>query len=346
MDDLTLLAAKKLRAYENEHPLQALIGGFTPGVGQASSLAALRDPDAPWWEKGLSSLEFLPVAGGAAKAVIVGAKIADKSPALKASLMRAKELAAALRGSTDATPVTRGAKEMREFLAGDPRSNDLIHNETDWFIEPDSKQWATEIDDSMSSPDLEMIRQLRMNNPKLNAITEMKLGDSMIHPKLYKVDDTISDMTQEIDPAMSVGAGHHRGWEDTIRNGVPDESSLDSISKFRRAQLHETAHGLARRHGYNTGANFKATPGKDEVDKWRNYMGNPGEIIANVTALRRNMTPMARKKFSFHRMMDEERARIMAFKTMDDVRYADDTDLKKWMTDRGMDPEEHLVRGP
>lgn len=79
--DTSLEAAKKIRAYEAKHPWQAIAGGFTPGVGQVSAAAALRDPDAPWWEKALSAPGLLPSAGGASKAIVLLArKLAKTNP--------------------------------------------------------------------------------------------------------------------------------------------------------------------------------------------------------------------------------------------------------------------------
>jgi hypothetical protein len=69
--DPTLTVAQKLRAYEAKHPLQAIAGGFVPGLGQASSAAALRDPEAPWWEKALNAPGLLPGVGGASKAIVL-----------------------------------------------------------------------------------------------------------------------------------------------------------------------------------------------------------------------------------------------------------------------------------
>jgi hypothetical protein len=63
-----------------------------------------------------------------------------------------------------------------------------------------------------------------------------------------------------------------------------------------------------------------------------------------VAALRRNMTPDARRKFPFYRHMDEERARLMDPNQV--KRYADEEDLKRMLRDRGLDPDEMLVKGP
>ena len=56
-----LAAARTLRKWEEANPGAATLAGFIPPLAIAQSAAALRDPDAPTWEKALSSLDFGPM---------------------------------------------------------------------------------------------------------------------------------------------------------------------------------------------------------------------------------------------------------------------------------------------
>ena len=82
MSSTAIDLAKKLRAYEEEHPFQAAAAGFNPVYGAASGAAAIADPDAAWWEKVLGGVGGVPGLGGASKATVLLASRLRKYPNL------------------------------------------------------------------------------------------------------------------------------------------------------------------------------------------------------------------------------------------------------------------------
>lgn len=340
MADPTLVAAQKLRAYEEEHPVQAIIGGFTPGVGQASSAAALRDPEAPWWEKGLAVPGLIPGIGGAAKAIVIGARIAKGNEALEGSLKAAKALAAKVRGSNPEAPVTRGAKGMKELLAGDPRINDQIHKETGWWIDPDSGEWKTELSDHLAYPDYEYMDQMLTNYPKEGgALVLGQLDEVMTHPELAKLPEGRKMMSEVMvehnNPKVGRG-GEYSPTEDTIRFGEDVEPDAGKMRRIREVLLHEKQHGIQEREGFKGRGTSPEAAGS-----YQKYLEDLGEMESRLVQLRRNMTPEARRKLPFHRHLEIERARLM---NPDEFgRTANETDLKRAMMLRNLDPEEMLT---
>ena len=75
-----LALVKKLRKYEEDHPVQAIAANFNPAYGAVSSGAAIADPEAPWWEKLLSAPGLIPGLGGASKATVILASRLRKYP--------------------------------------------------------------------------------------------------------------------------------------------------------------------------------------------------------------------------------------------------------------------------
>jgi hypothetical protein len=337
--DPTLVAAQKLRAYEEAHPVQAILGGFTPGIGQASAAAALRDPDAPWWEKGLNAVGLVPGAGGAAKALVIGAKMAKGSDALEGSLKMAQKLALKIRKAEESADPSKGARGISDLVQGDPRINDRIFKETGWWYDPESRKWMTEIDDSMSSPDYRFLEEAELNQMFGKQGQNLELGEAMRHPELERLPEgqnLMRDVLVERDTSLGARSGEYRPTEDQIAFG--DQIEPASMSPIRDTMLHETQHAIAAREGFPRGTNSTAAGG------YENYLKDPGEQLARVAALRRNMTPEARRKFPFYRHMDEENYRLSI--PGQARRYAKDEDLKRALMLRNLDPEEMLVRGP
>lgn len=340
MADPTLVAAKKLRAYEEAHPVQAIVGGFTPGIGQASAAAALRDPDAPWWEKGLNTIGLVPGIGGVGKAMVIGAKLAKGNEALEGSLKAAQKLALKMRKAEESADPSKGARGISDLVEGDPRINDQIFKETGWWYDPDSRKWMTELDDSKSMPDFPMMEESELNQVFGRPGLGLSLGDVLKHPELEKLPEGrkfLSEASVERNPALGAKSGEYDPNVDVMSFG--DEIDPKNMSSLRDVLLHEPQHAIAKREGFMRGTNSQAAGGFEP------YMKDPGELLARITALRRNMTPEARRKLPFHRHLEEERYRLSM--PGEAKRYAtQEDDLKRALKLRNLDPEEMLVPGP
>lgn len=339
MADPTLIAAKKLRAYEEAHPVQAIIGGFTPGIGQASAAAALRDPDAPWWEKALNAPGLIPGVAGASKAIVIGARMAKGSEALEDSLKAAQKLALKIRRAEQSADPSKGARGVSDLVKGDPRVNDQIFKETGWWYDPDSAKWMTELDDSRSMPDFRFMEEAEMNQMFGKQGQTMALGDVLRHPELERLPEGqrfLQEAQVERDLNLGAKSGEYRPSEDVM--GFGDQIEPQNASAIRDTLLHEPQHAIAAREGFEGGTNTRA------AGSYEKYLKDPGEMLARVAALRRNMTPEARRKYPFHRQLEEERYRLSV--PGESRRYADETDLKRALMLRNLDPEEMLVPGP
>lgn len=340
MADPTLIAAQKLRAYEEEHPVQAIIGGFTPGVGQASAAAALRDPNAPWWEKALNVPSLVPGIGGTAKALVIGAKMAKGSEALENSLKAAQKLALKIRRAEESANPSKGARGVSDLVQGDPRINDRIFRETGWWYDPDSRKWMTEIDDSTSAVDFPFLDQA-IQNKMLTDKGGIGLGDALYHPELAKLPEGrkfLSEVSVAHDPATLGRGGEYRPSLDEVAFGAEPTPAPRDMRNIRDMLIHEPQHAIASREGFELGTNPEA------AGSFEKYVEDPGEMLARVAALRRNMTPEARRKYPFHRQLEEERARLMD--PAQKGTYAKEEDLKRALMLRNLDPEEMLVPGP
>lgn len=340
MADPTLVAAQKLRAYEEKHPLQAIAGGFAPGIGQASSAAALRDPTAPWWEKALAVPGLVPGVGGAAKAIVIGARIAKGNEALEASLKAAKKLAREAAPASADNPVTRGPKGMKQLLQGDPRINDQIHKETGWWIDPDNGEWKMELDDSKAYPDFQYMDQMLTHYPKEDgALVLGQLDEIMNHPELAKLPEgrkMMSEVMVEHNfPKVGKG-GEYSPTEDAIRFGEDVEPLAGKMRRIREVLLHEKQHAIQEREGFKGRGTSPEAAGSYEE-----YLKDLGEMEARVVQIRRNMTPEARRKLPFHRHLEEERARLMHPDESD--RAADYNDFEDLLLKHRLKPDEMLA---
>jgi hypothetical protein len=341
MSDPTLVAAQKLRAYEEAHPFQAIAGGFTPGIGQASAAAALRDPKAPWWEKALSVPGLVPGVGGAAKAIVIGARIAKGSDALEASLKTAKKLALKYKKAAETDDPSKGARGVQELIEGDPRINDEIFKETGWWKDPDNGEWKMELDDSKAYPDYQYMDQMLTNYPKEAGILQMgSIDEIMNHPELAKLPEgrkLLSEVQVEHNfPKVGKG-GEYSPLEDTIRFGEDVEPDAGKMRRIREVLLHEKQHAIQEREGFKgRGTNLEAA-GSHEA-----YVKDLGEIEARLVQQRRNMTPEARRKLPFHRHLEIERTRLMDPNEVG--RYANQQDLERALKLRNLDPRDMLTR--
>jgi hypothetical protein len=334
--DPTLIAAQKLRAYEAEHPFQAIAGGFTPGIGQASSAAALRDPEAKWWEKALAVPGLVPGIGGAAKAIVIGARLAKGNEALEGSLKAAKQLRKQM--VADAGPVSKGPKGVKDLVAGDPRINDRIHKETGWWVDPDSGQWKHELSDDKVMPDYEYMDQMLTNYPKEGGVLHLgSLEDVMPHPELAKLPEgkkLMSEVSVEHNFPKAGKGGEYSPLEDTIRFGEDVEPDAFKMRRIREVLLHEKQHGIQEREGFVKGTS------PEDAGSYEAYLKDLGETEARLVQLRRNMTPDARRKLPFHKHLEIERTRLMD--PMQQSSTAKQADLERALKLRNLDPKEML----
>jgi len=230
MADLSLEAAKKLRAYEAEHPWQAIAGGFTPGIGELSSAAALRDPDAPWWEKALNVPGLLPSLGGASKLAVGGVKGG------KALVLLASKLA-----KTNPEAFAKAAK----------------------FVDPMTGKKMAEIDDSLATVDHELLDQMGMHQ------MQTSLEDAIQHPELFKSEPYLSDVGLHTGTGSPKHAGEYfsrRGSSPGRIHAKPisDPTKASSIRNFENTLFHETQHATDDASGLLE----KTSPGVDESKYW------------------------------------------------------------------------------
>jgi hypothetical protein len=167
----------------------------------------------------------------------------------------------------------------------------------------------------------------------------MELAEALRHPELEKLPEGprfLQQVLVERNPALGAKSGEFRPSEDVI--GFGDDIDPRNASDIRDTLLHEPQHAIAAREGFARGTNSQAAGG------FENYMKDPGEMLARVAALRRNMTPEARRKFPFYRHMDTERYRLSI--PGEERRYASKVDLQRQLMERNLDPDEMLVPGP
>lgn len=349
--------------------------GFVPGVGQiygaASSAAALRDPDASALEKGMAGLSMLPMGNLMSKAgklrkVVIGERIA-KGTAHEDDLRRAKELYEGedvIDRTAGATVPSKGPKGVTRFLEGDPRINDYIQRETGWWKDPETGRWMKELHDTGSHVDMQKLRDLPPDAAKFPARPQnfTTLDKILSHPELDKL-PVARKLRQETEfikpPDYRPGRGHHRGeftyvdsggkmqdYPHQIAVGDPQVPTLENFSKTRDAALHEQQHGIDFHEDFSAGGMPKGKTWED----YKDYLKIPGEVHARISALRRNMTPEARRKFPFHKHIREENMRITKMDPKNgaaDIRYATMDDLRDLMKKYGMaDPDEFLNPGP
>lgn len=271
--------------------------------------------------------------------MVIGSRLAKGNEALEDSLKAAERLVMKIRKAHESAEPSKGARGVSDLVQGDPRINDRLVRETGWWYDPESRQWMTEIDDSRSMPDFQYMEEAEMNKMFGDPDQTLSLADVLRHPELEKLPEGQSFMTKlgvVRDPTMGAKRGMYSYDTDSIYFGDPIEPA--SMGDIRDTMYHEVQHAIAGREGFKPGSNVKAS------GSYEKYLKDPGEMLARVAALRRNMTPEARRKFPFHRHMSEETYRLSL--PEEQSRYATFVDLKRLMNLRNMDPNEMLVPGP
>lgn len=306
MADPTLEAARKLRAYEAEHPFQAVAMGFTPGVGEASAAAALRDPDAPWWEKALNVPGLLPSLGGLSKGLVAGVKGAK--PAAEAAVLLASKL-------------RKTAPDLFEKASK--------------FIDPFTGKKMAEIDDSLSSVDKEYIDQALTNQIPL------RLDEAYNHPDLFRAEPNLGYVPVTKGGVSPGAAGEYRFSSKLSPDSVgdiaiaklPDPTSSRSLDFFDNTIRHETQHATDDLSNLLTSGE----------DKGLAYWADPQEIRARVVAERHGMSPSGRVKYSFDQHMKDELARLEGMDSMGlKLGHATKDDLRRMAGMRNLDWEDLL----
>jgi hypothetical protein len=348
MDSLKL--AQGLRGWQQKHPIADLGISFVPGVGQAyglaSAAAAMRDPEASTFEKGMAGASVLPVGKVADKLrkIVVGEKLIKGSASHEAALARAKEM---LKEEWRKAPtVSKGPKATRDFDIGDPRLQDKLAKETGWWTDPDTGKWMTELDDSRSYPDYQYMDQAIQNKmlgefpADSGNVNMIGLEDALKHPEMQKLPEArkmMSEVSVGHDPNLGRG-GVYYGADDEMFFGSPVDPNPRNMTDVRDTLMHETQHAIASREGFARGSSPEA------AGSYSAYLKDPGEILARTASLRRNMTPEARRKYPFHRNVEDYRTRLM------DPMFATHSmkpeDLKRALALRNLDPEQMLVPGP
>jgi hypothetical protein len=334
--DPTLEAAQKLRAYEEKHPWQALAGGFLPGVGQAQSAAALRDPKAPWWEKALNVPALIPGIGGVAKATLIGAKLAKGSARLEKGLDAAHALSIELIRSKfpRAAFGTNGARKL--LIAKHPEMNDRLAAETGWFIEPWSGKLVTEIDDSTSKINLGQLQQAEGLHHFGKPGQELSAADVLHHPEYEKLPaarDFMERLGVQMDPHLKDAHGE---FDPALhRVTLQPELTVANEKKLHDLMIHEPNHAIAGHEGLPGGTSPEA------AGSYENYLRDPGEVNARVAAMRRFLTPEGRQKFPFHKHVEAENIRLRN----DPSNYGGtQAELSMALKERNLDPEDWLTR--
>jgi hypothetical protein len=101
--------------------------------------------------------------------------------------------------------------------------------------------------------------------------------------------------------------------------------------------MHELQHSYANKEGFRPGTNTEAAGG------WREYLADPGEMLARVSALRRNLTPEGRRKYPMHKHMESERMRVM---DPANTRYETEDDLRRAFALRNLNYDDYAVPAP
>lgn len=349
MDDRSLRYARALRKWQERHPVADLAIGFVPGVGQAyglaSTAAALRDPEADKLEKGLAAASFIPggrIAGKLRK-VVVGENTAKGSQYLRDMLALAKDRY----NNAPKTVASRGTKKgAKELAQGDPRLNDELARNYGWWKDPDTGKWMHEVGDDQSMPNFPRMEQLAQEARKdPGGFALSQLGDTLHHDELFNLDPSLKNIFHQVDPAMGRGSGIYRPQLDMITTSAAKRGEpVESLGKVRESQLHELQHAIADREGFSPGTSITNTG--DQIEDFRRYLADPGEIIARVTQVRRNMTPEARKKLPYHKHVEIERLRVHNKDIHESIREPGQGDVKRALRDVGEDPNTMMYPNP
>lgn len=304
--------AKKLRAWQAEHPVADLAIGFIPIAGQAygaaSAAAALADPDASKLEKGMSGLTFLPGGKAAKKAgIVIGEKLA--SPAQRTMYM-----------------IARLRDKANRALSPDVRPNidkDIFDQTGGWFKGNDG-HWRLELDDSEATVD-QLRQQLGSGRKDISANMVFN------HPRLVENSDEarklMDDVKVEGVPMKKNSVASYNSDTNTIKlnsNDVPNDP------RDRSSMLHELQHAIQERERFpSKGANLSEVGHNAYVRNW-------GEIEARVVEQRRNMTPEQRMKFPFKQHFAAEADRVYGQRTP--TYYPKRDELDAMITKGGLDP--------
>lgn len=168
----------------------------------------------------------------------------------------------------------QAAWKMQE--AGVPR--EIIWQQTGWFLGPDGN-WRYEIDDSQAS--------VNFGKGSLNALVN--------HPEWSKAYPHYQNMPAEIKAQEPFS-----GWEGDHGHLTKDGLFIQAGSQdsAKRLAIHEMQHATQNYEGFAPGAwahGFKPELGHKGVP-YEQYVRAPGEIEANIAALRANMTPEQRRQ--------------------------------------------------
>ena len=301
MDSLAL--AKKLRAWQEDHPVLDFGLGLVPGVGQlygtASSAAAMRDPDASGLEKTMAAASILPVG-----------KIADKVRKIMVSSTLARNI-----------PGLKDAATKADKLASKGASSAEIEKATDgkFYKDPFNDEVMTELDDPKDLVDWQMLDLAEIDKAPTS------LGDVFNHPELYKADESLRHVNVDIDPAYlkaEKAAGMYRG----VGSGTQPRITLENVpppwsptlkDRYARILGHETQHATDDTVGL-----------LDPVHTGRKYWESPDEMRARVAAERLKLTQAGRDIYPPRQHLLDEQQRVWGIPNDDDLRAAPDWNLE------------------
>lgn len=318
--------AKAFRKWQSENMGKDIALSLVPGVGQiygmGSAIASYIDPEASKVERGLQSLSFVPFGSLAklrnANKIVAGEKGARNVPSAIDELDYAKQM------FDDAGQVAT------------PQLNQQIFRETGWWKDPTTYKWMREFGDEFSTPKLEPFARAAVRS---HADTLVNVDDALDHSTLYTLYPGFKRMTQRLKSNEPTSEGFFDVDVPEISGGVGDYmTSPRALSNVRDTQLHEIQHAIAAHEGFALGSS-PASAGSYEA-----YLRDPGEILARVAALRRNLTTAGRQKLPFYRHMMEEEGRLM--QPGQSSRYAKQDELKRLLGERNLEWQDFMYPNP
>lgn len=208
------------------------------------------------------------------------------------------------------------AKAMLDSGA-DPET---VRKETGWFKGYDGK-WRFEIDDSdvevafngkfSRDPDIRRYAELTekvyfLANATAEEQSELvaldkkignkdispnKLGDMIIHPKLFAAYPELADIEVYFAEIDTDKASYHPGFKEIAMS----KHLKRNPAKFKKTLLHEVQHAVQDIEGLASGSNLDMFNNTAERSAYEQYYNTAGEIEARDTAERRDLNPEQRK---------------------------------------------------
>ena len=291
--DLLTRVAQGYRQFWNDHPVAAIGTGFIPVIGTvlgaADAAAAYADPEAPDWEKALSTAGLLPFARGAVKTARAARRGDDLFPGM--------QIAAGPRGREALENVGAGGKIIRtENVPGFGEVSEIMDPPTNRFnlrrADPNKNPNTTV---GVLEPDMDTLYEAY---PGLEDVPVELLGKKATDP------DFIAGAWR---PPKSIS--QHVTHGDISLKHLP-QPLVDYLTEVAKVGRHEIGHAIQflERQAGNWSDIIGASPARV------GYVGygiSKGEILTNVGSMYRANWPEAlRREIPLSTHLKAEQMRI------------------------------------